>query len=183
MKKTLILAAAALFAAGTLSAAEALKINGDFKNVVKGKSFPAGWSKNGIGAKDATFEIVKDGENNVLKLVSKGKHTTMFTHVTPKAVDNDKFEVVVVAKGKAEEFFAGTFAYGEKNAHLGVDSVRFVIDSPDKFTEYKGQITVKPKARGKTLYVRVYMGGHSKGFDVQIKEIRVTPIEEKSAEK
>ena len=183
MKKTLFLAAAAIFAAGTLFSAEALKINGDFKNVVKGKSFPAGWSKNGNGVKDAAFEIVKDGENNVLKFVSQGKHTALFTHVTPKAADNDKFEVVIVAKGKADEFFAGVYAYGEKNKYLNSYAKKFVIDSPDKFTEYKGEFKVGSISRGKTEYVRVFMGGYTKGFDLQIKEIRVTPIEEKAAEK
>ena len=175
MKKFLFLAAA-LLAAGTLSAAEALKINGNFKLLDKKTNLPSLWLKNGNGAKDAAFEVVKDGENNIYKFVSQGKHTAIYTAMSFPAADGDQFEFVLTAKGKAEEICMGVYTYDSANKYIAISSEKLAIDSPDAFKEYKAVVTVKPKGDMKTAKIRVFIGGFSKGFDVQIKEIRVTPV-------
>ena len=173
MKKFVFLAAA-LLAAGTLTAAEALKINGNFKILDKKTNLPSLWLKNG-NVKTAVFEVVKDGENNIYKFVSQGKHTAIYTACSFPAADGDQFEFVLTAKGKAEEICMGVYTYDSANKYIAISSKKFAIDSPDKFTEYKEVVTVKPKGDMKTAKIRVFIGGFSKGFDVQIKEIRVTP--------
>ena len=122
---------------------------------------------------------MKEGDKNILKFVSKGKHTAIFTSSTYKFADNAKFEVTLVAKGKAEDFSAGVYTYGAKNKYLLIRSATFKIDSPDKFTEYKGTITLTPVKAGKTEYVRGFIGSMSKPFDVQIKEVKIVPVEVK----
>ena len=53
---------AVCFAFCMVSAAEALKINGDFKNVNPKNPIPTNWIKNGNGFKDASISIVKEGD-------------------------------------------------------------------------------------------------------------------------
>ena len=179
MKKIVMSVVAVCFAFCMVSAAEALKINGDFKNVNPKNPIPTNWIKNGNGFKDASISIVKEGDKNILKFASKGKHTAIFTASTHKCADNAKFEITLLAKGKADEFNAGVYTYGAKNTYLAIRSAAFKIDSPDKFTEYKKVITLTPVKAGKTEYIRGFIGAMSKPFDVQIKEVKIVPVDAK----
>ena len=179
MKKIVMSIMAVCFACCMVSAAEALKINGDFKNINPKNHIPVNWIRNGNGFKDASIGIVKEGDKNILKFASKGKHTAIFTSSTHKSADNAQFEVTLVAKGKGDEFLAGVYTYGAKNKYLIIRSASFKIDSPDKFTEYKKVITLTPVKAGKTEYVRGFIGSMSKPFDVQIKEVKIVPVDAK----
>lgn len=175
MKKIVMSVMAVCFACCMVSAADALKINGDFKSVNPKTNTPHSWITNGSGRKDLVFSIVKEDNANALKFVSKGKYATIFTASTHKSADDAKYEVILVAKGKAAAFRTGAYIYDGKNRNINVKDVVFKIDSPDKFTQYKGVFTITPTKKGKAATIRAYMGSYLP-YDLIIKEFKVIPV-------
>ena len=173
MKKSLFLAAAALLAAGTLSA-ESLDIDGSFKKL-NDKGFVARWHKNGA-IKTTTYEVIRKEDGNILKLVSPKGYSAMYSYLHVPVKVGDSFQFKFKAKGKSSKFIFGYYAYDAKNKHAATESVYFPIDSPDKFTEYKGTITVKePPADKSIAYIQFCFASYL-AMDVEITGIEIEPV-------
>ena len=172
MKKSLFLTAVALLATGTLSA-ESLDINGDFKQL-NDKGFVARWHKNGA-IKTTTYEVIRKENGNILKLISS-KYSAMYSSLHVPVKVGDSFQFKFKAKGKVSNFSFGYYAYDAKDNHAGTQYVRFTIDSADKFTDYKGTITVKAPPAGKSInYIQFCFAGYTQ-MNLEITGIEVEPV-------
>ena len=178
MKKRLFLAVAALFAAGTLCADD-LKINGEFKLINEKTKMPANWVKNGPAAKTAVCEIIRKGDDNILKIKNPGKYFAVYSSIKIPVKVGDAFKFEIKAKGKAS-LSVGYYAYGKKG-HAGTGYQMVKVDSSLMFKEYKGTFTVAPGNEGRDIeYIHIQFGSYS-AVDVEIEEIEVEPILKQAA--
>lgn len=175
MKKTVLMAAAALFALCASVSGDELKINGEFKNLTK-QSWPVNWHKNGA-VKTAKCELVRQGDDNIIKIKNLKGYFALYngTRIPVKVGDEFKFEIELKGKG---HFSVGYYTYGKKG-HCGTVSTAFEVNSPDKFTEYKGTFKIAPPYKGKDLlYMHVQFGSYMP-IDIEVKEIEVEPVKAK----
>ena len=173
MKKSLFLAAAAFLAAGTLSA-ESLNVDGSFKQL-NDKGFVAQWHKNGA-TKTTTYEVIRKEDGNILKLVSPKGYSAMYSHLHVPVKVGDSFHFKFKAKGKVPKFSFGFYAYDAKNKHAATQTVLFNVDSPDKFMEYNGTITVKEPPAGKSIdYIQFCFASYL-AMDLEITGIEIEPV-------
>lgn len=140
----LLAAVAALL--GFTASADEWKINGDFKQVNSAK-FPSLWIQNKPMFKQASAVMVpgkKAGENAV-KITSKGGSPTIYSGKLIPVKQGDKIEVEFEAKGKGKARI-GVYLYGDKG-HCGSPGATIMVNSPDKFTEYKAVFTLGKTAK------------------------------------
>lgn len=176
MKKTFLMAAAVLFTFCGGVFADELKINGEFKVLTKKGDMPAGWSKNGPGVKNTTYKIIRKGDDNILKLVSTGGYSALYSSVRVPVKGGETFKVELKAKGKAKCFSVGYYAYDSKNRFSGSNGVSFNVDNPQLFKEYKGSFVVKKPAAGKSIdYIQIAISGHG-AMDIEIEEVEVEKV-------
>lgn len=175
MKKTFLTAAAVLFAFCGGVFADELKINGEFKVLNKTGDMPAFWSKNGPGVKNTTYKIIRKGDDNILKLVSQGGYSALYSATKVPVKVGDSFKVEVKAKGKASSFTVGYYAYDSQNKFVGSGGVNFKIDNSLLFKEYKGAFDVKKTSAEKSIaYIQIAISSHS-AMDIEIEEVEVEP--------
>ena len=171
MKKNLFFAIVALFSAGVLCADE-LKINGEFKAINPETKLPVSWVRNGV--KTGISEVIRKGDDNILKLKNDKGYFAMYNSVRIPAKVGDTYKFELKAKGKGT-LSVGYYAYGTKG-HCGTLSKSVKVDSLLLFKEYKGTFTVAAPAAGKDLaYIHVQFGSYG-AMDVEIEEIEVEPV-------
>ena len=150
--KTIVLTAAAMIAAVTLSADD-LKINGDFKGSKIGSAAPAGWTKNFSTHKDIGVTSVvkgkKDGEFGVQ--IKTTKMVTPFYSGPFKAAAGDTVEISAKVKGKGKIQFS-YYAYGP--GYL-VSKAGNVFTVQEKETEYESKILITEAPKGKISTIRI----------------------------
>ena len=171
MKKTLFFAIVAFLSAGILNAEE-LKINGEFKAINPRTKLPVSWERNGV--KTGISEVIRKGDDNILKLKNDKGYFAMYSNVKIPAKVGDTYKFEIKAKGKGT-LSVGYYAYGTKG-HCGTLSQTVKVDSALLFKEYKGTFTVAPAAAGKDLvYIHIQFGSYG-AMDVEIEEIEVEPV-------
>ena len=174
MKKSIFLAVVAIFAAGTLFADE-LKINGEFKVIDPKTKLPASWVRNGV--KTGISEVIRKGDDNILKLKNEKGYFAMYSTVKIPAKAGETYKFEIKAKGKGS-LSVGYYAYGSKG-HCGTGGQSVKVDSSLLFKEYKGTFTIAPPYKGKDLtYIAIQFGSYS-AMDVEIEEIEVEKIVQK----
>ncbi|MBO5760069.1 MAG: hypothetical protein J6S53_00835 [Lentisphaeria bacterium] len=174
MKKSIFLAVVAIFAAGTLFADE-LKINGEFKVIDPKTKLPASWVRNGV--KTGISEVIRKGDDNILKLKNEKGYFAMYSTVKIPAKAGETYKFEIKAKGKGS-LSVGYYAYGSKG-HCGTGGQSVKVDSSLLFKEYKGTFTIAPPYKGKDLtYIAIQFGSYS-AMDVEIEEIEVEKIIQK----
>ena len=162
----------------TAFAGTELKINGEFKNV-KG-NLPEGWVQNKFGRPKlyGTVEIVKESEENLLKITSDEKTLHVFTGKYYTAKAGDKIELKIKAKGKGKAII-GIYTYTAKH-WAGSEYKSFTLT--DKEIEIKFVFTIKnAKIKNKVLEVakiRVTVGTYPNST-MTISEVKAEILDEK----
>lgn len=169
-----------LFLGVCLLSGQELKVDGSFKNVNAKTNLPGRWSRNGAGMKDAVIKVIPGEKSNILKITSKGKYVAFYSSERMKAAPGSVYEYSVKIKGTANYFTIGFYAYSGKNQFVANDGVSFNVNSPDKFTEYKGNFTFTKKADAQFMRVQF---GSSRPMDVEICDLKIIPAAGKTAVK
>lgn len=169
----------ALLCVCALSAQE-LKVDGLFKNVNAKTNLPGRWSKNGPGMKNAVISVVKGEKSNILKISSKGKYAAFYSSDRMKTAPGTVYEYSVKIKGTANNFTVGYYAYSGKNQFVTGDGAAFKVNSPGKFTEYKGKFILTKKATAQFMRVQF---GSSSPMDIEMSDLVIKQVSPAAAKK